>query len=207
MSETGGVRGSIEDLFDKYDKDGNGSIDCSELKGIITDAMKLGRHGANVEAVPGDDEIEVLMRSLDNDGSMTLDLDEFTAFVMESLSQSEDKRMKFAGRSSLHQKLYLFLDSIFSAHSDKQADAKQAAAARVIQRNWRSYKEGKRNARLMQVLQAARQYDFEDILAAAGESDQEEEEEGEGEEKAVKADTRENAAEPTFEPYATQEEC
>ena len=58
--------------FDKFDVDGSGLIDASELQGAL---MHLGLHYDN-EAILG------IIRKFDDDGNGQLDLDEFVAMAV-----------------------------------------------------------------------------------------------------------------------------
>ena len=85
--------------------------------------------------LPSTDEVAAFMKSLDKDGNGSLDKEEFTKFVLESLQQSEEERMKFASRSPLHEKLYLFLHSVFDHEKGPHKEMIDNAAAMIIQRS------------------------------------------------------------------------
>ena len=125
----------ISMLWRKYDADRSGAIDVEEMKALLVDAVipTLEKQASNADStggnggggknhLPSTAEVAAFMKSLDKDGNGSLDKTEFTNFVLESLQQSEEERMKFASRSPLHEKLYLFLHSVFDHEKGPHRD-------------------------------------------------------------------------------------
>ncbi|XP_078613881.1 uncharacterized protein LOC144883340 [Branchiostoma floridae x Branchiostoma japonicum] len=66
-------RAAIQTVFDKFDKDGGGSIDREELGDML---RELGES-------PTEDVVTAMMMSLDKDKSGTIDFDEFLSMVKQ----------------------------------------------------------------------------------------------------------------------------
>jgi Ca2+-binding EF-hand superfamily protein len=169
----------ISMLWRKYDADRSGAIDVEEMKALLVDAVvpTLEKQASNADStggnggggkghLPSTDEVAAFMKSLDKDGNGSLDKEEFTKFVLESLQQSEEERMKFASRSPLHEKLYLFLHSVFDHESGPHKEMIDNAAATIIQRSFRRYLNKKHDADLLNVVKAAEEFNFDSLLEA-----------------------------------------
>jgi len=62
----------------RYDSDGGGSLDSSELKKVVRGLMKVGRKDLS------DQELSAFVNNLDEDGSGSLEFNEILAFVQPS---------------------------------------------------------------------------------------------------------------------------
>ena len=68
-------RATINDVFKKHDKSGDGALDAKELKQLIRKDLKLGAKDAS------DKDIAALVAALDDDGGGELDIAEIADFV------------------------------------------------------------------------------------------------------------------------------
>ncbi|KAF5747464.1 putative calcium-binding protein CML23 [Tripterygium wilfordii] len=75
---------SIEKIFDKFDKNGDGKISSGELVDVL---RALGSE-TSVE------EVEVVMREIDKDGDGFIDIREFTEFYYSGGGGDEESRDK-----------------------------------------------------------------------------------------------------------------
>ncbi|KAJ8761217.1 hypothetical protein K2173_001273 [Erythroxylum novogranatense] len=85
--------GSVDELrrmFDKFDRNGDGKISCSEL------VDSLGELGTKMSS----EEAQCMMKEYDKDGDGHIDLDEFVAFIQQGgsddASQCEEKDLRDA---------------------------------------------------------------------------------------------------------------
>lgn len=76
----------MKNIFNKYDKNGDGKISFDELKEIL---------GAIGTATPSTDEVKRIMSELDKDGDGFVDLDEFIAFHSQSSADSKELKEAF----------------------------------------------------------------------------------------------------------------
>ena len=166
-------------IWRKYDKDKSGAIDVDEMKELLADAVKptlektaqsadlVGGGSSRLAAhLPTKQETAAFMKSLDKNGNGSLDKAEFSKFVLESLQLSEDDRVKFASRSQLHEKLYLFLHSVFDHEDGPHKDAIRNAAATMIQKAFRRFLTKKQDRDLLNVVKAAEEFNFDSLLEA-----------------------------------------
>ena len=65
----------IKRIFDKFDRDGNGSIDMGELKKIL----KVFKRNVT------DEEVKFMMEDLDSDGNGEIDFEEFCDMIQSTL--------------------------------------------------------------------------------------------------------------------------
>ena len=120
---------------------------------------------------PTMEEMETLMGSLDHEGEGNLDRDTFVSFILQSLSQTEEKRSKYSQRSSLHQKLYFFLSSVMLLKVQNAIDLQRTNAAIEIQSTWKIYCDNKKAKQFMALMTQAKEFSFEDLLAAANDGE------------------------------------
>ena len=176
----------ISMLWRKYDKDRSGAIDVEEMRELLIDAVKptlekqaasadstgagtlgVGKHLLSIE------EVSAFMKSLDKNGNGSLEKEEFTKFVTESLQMSEEERVSFSTKSQLHEKLYMFLHSVFDHEDGPHKRAIDNAAAAIIQRAFRRYLNKKQDADLLNVVKAADEFNFDSLLQATIGGDEE----------------------------------
>ncbi|CAI0450896.1 unnamed protein product [Linum tenue] len=72
-SPINGSTDEIRQIFDKFDKNGDGKISCSE----VVDSLK--ELGTAVTAA----EVECMIKEFDKDGDGYIDLDEFVGFIQD----------------------------------------------------------------------------------------------------------------------------
>jgi Ca2+-binding EF-hand superfamily protein len=176
----------ISMLWRKYDKDRSGAIDVEEMRELLIDAVKptlekqaasadstgagtlgVGKHLLSIE------EVSAFMKSLDKNGNGSLEKEEFTKFVTESLQMTEEERVSFSTKSQLHEKLYMFLHSVFDHEDGPHKRAIDNAAAAIIQRAFRRYLNKKQDADLLNVVKAADEFNFDSLLQATIGGDEE----------------------------------
>ncbi|CAI0450894.1 unnamed protein product [Linum tenue] len=80
-SPINGSTDEIRQIFDKFDKNGDGKISCSE----VVDSLK--ELGTAVTAA----EVECMIKEFDKDGDGYIDLDEFVGFIQSGGSWKELK--------------------------------------------------------------------------------------------------------------------
>ncbi len=70
---------TVEEIWSEWDKDGNGYLDKSEMKGFITATMKQANpdHSAEIS----DEEFTKIFAEFDIDGSNTIEKDEMAVLV------------------------------------------------------------------------------------------------------------------------------
>jgi len=80
------ILGNVRETFDKIDTDHNNSISTDEL------AQLLKEVGGGVECKP--DEVEAMMKEMDEDNDGTIEFDEFQAFYMSSRKRYEHEFLR-----------------------------------------------------------------------------------------------------------------
>jgi Ca2+-binding EF-hand superfamily protein len=100
----------LKTLFDQFDVDGSGAIDRGELQRLMIDLP--GRYYVSPEDVclPGD--VALVMKTLDADGSGTVDFEEWKNWVLTGVKKSPASRAKFSAQSPGHLRLDRFMDTI-----------------------------------------------------------------------------------------------
>lgn len=78
------VASDVDNAFSKFDKDGNGTIDRSEMEAVMKD---LG-------CPLGSDDLNELMSKVDEDGNGQIDKDEFTRWFIQSRSRLQGEITK-----------------------------------------------------------------------------------------------------------------
>ncbi|CAN1122776.1 Calcium-binding protein CML24 [Linum perenne] len=82
-----GCTEEIRQIFDKFDKNGDGKISCSE---VVESLKELGTAVTSAE-------VECMMKEFDKDGDGYIDLDEFVGFIhsggFEEGSMGDCKKM------------------------------------------------------------------------------------------------------------------
>lgn len=100
----------VDEIWEKYDVDGDGTIDSDELMKLVSEVMEWDETGKGDGPTP--EEAQRFLASMDTDGNGVLDKDEFTAFVVNALAMNVDLRIAFAQRSAMHAKLMVFVTNI-----------------------------------------------------------------------------------------------
>jgi len=67
----------ISDLWTRYDKDGNGTIDQEECRIMLEDVMEVTQSHRHVS----DDLFNLIFNTMDEDGNKSIDMDEFTSHL------------------------------------------------------------------------------------------------------------------------------
>ncbi|CAN0913730.1 Calcium-binding protein CML24 [Linum grandiflorum] len=78
----GAATDEIRQIFNKFDKNGDGKISCSE---VVDSLKELG-----TAVTPA--EVECMMKEFDTDGDGYIDLDEFVAFIQSGGFEESDCR-------------------------------------------------------------------------------------------------------------------
>merc|ERR1711998_80870 len=132
----------FEDAFRMFDKDGSGTIDCSEFRDVCR----------QIGIIPTDSELQMMIEEIDTDNSGDIDMDEFVNAISNKMvdAESEDHiRAAFQmfdnddsghlSRDEIHEVLLHLGDnltpdvidkliSIADVDSDGQIDAKEFVA-------------------------------------------------------------------------------
>ena len=74
---------TINQIWDKYDKDGNNTLDKSEMRAFIQETMKEA--GVNKEIT--EEEFNTIFSQFDIDGSETIERDEMAVLVKKMAEQ------------------------------------------------------------------------------------------------------------------------
>ena len=171
----------LSNLFDRHANEA-GTLDAVAMKTMIgfsvnTMTRRVNEKNYNEATIvapfmlPTTEDMDTLMGSLDQDGTGQLDKDTFVNFIVQSLSQTEEKRAKYSKRSSLHQKLYFFLSSVMLKQIQDGIDLQRENAAKEIQKTWNIYRDNKKAKTFMALMTQAKEFSFEDLLAAAADGD------------------------------------
>ena len=120
-------------LFQTYDADESGALEADEVRQIMLDCIEDERK------VLTKDEVTQFMRVIGgedaneiNDEELTISQDNFVQFIMSGILKNKKQLSKFAKRSPMHKKLYVFM-----VHLMADGDALERAE---YQRNEASYK-------------------------------------------------------------------
>ena len=106
-------RAACRAIFHQVDSDMSGYIDAEELVQLLTKLMDdLKLQSMNTQHEITLEEAEYFIDSMDSDGNMLIDCDEFVNFMVIGMSASNDAKIKFRERSSLHEKLALLIDGL-----------------------------------------------------------------------------------------------
>ena len=67
----------VNDIWQEYDKDGNGYLDKEETKAFVKNTLSEMNDNASIE----DQDFEDTFKEFDKDGSGTIEKDEMAAFI------------------------------------------------------------------------------------------------------------------------------
>jgi len=93
-------RKAYREAFDAFDTDKGGSVDKGEIKAIMN---QLGQH-------PSDEELAVIMKDYDADGSGDIDFEEFCAMM--------HRQMQSSGKEELIAETFKWFDSDNAGYID-----------------------------------------------------------------------------------------
>lgn len=104
-------RAACRAIFHQVDTDMSGYIDAEELVQLLTKLMndmnlQSSKHEITIE------EAEYFIDSMDSDGNSLIDCDEFVDFMVVGMSASDDAKIAFRDRSSLHEKLSILINGL-----------------------------------------------------------------------------------------------
>jgi Ca2+-binding EF-hand superfamily protein len=97
----------VSQIWKKYDKDGTDNINAEEFKALMTDCC-----GGDAAAVPTMEESMKFLNFLDEDGNHTLERSEFHHFILYATRMTDNQRVEYAGRSTMHAKLMIFIQAL-----------------------------------------------------------------------------------------------
>jgi len=100
----------LKNLFSHFDADGSGEIDREELERLMIDLP--ARFYVSPESVCLREDVDLVMKTLDEDGGGTVDFEEWKNWIVKGTKKSRGARDKFASQSDGHRRLDLFMDTI-----------------------------------------------------------------------------------------------
>ena len=100
------VNSVVDEIWRRYDKDGTNKINATEFQAMMTDCV---RQGGETQATPKMEETRKFLKFLDQDGDNTLDRNEFHDFILYGSRMTDEQRIEYAKRSSMHAKLMIFI--------------------------------------------------------------------------------------------------
>ena len=68
---------TVDEIWDKWDKDQNGTLDKAEMRGFVEATMRE----ANINKTVTDEEFNQIFQQFDIDSSQTIERDEMAVFV------------------------------------------------------------------------------------------------------------------------------
>ena len=71
------INKNVEDIWDQYDKDGNGYLDKNEAKLLVLDSLKLMGESTQIDQK----EFDEVFKMFDKDGNGTIDKGEMASFI------------------------------------------------------------------------------------------------------------------------------
>ena len=92
------------------DTDNSGEIDREELKRLMIDLPT--RFYVSPETVCLPTDVDLVMKTLDEDGGGTVDYEEWKTWILQHTKKSRSARDKFCAQSEAHHRLDLFIDTI-----------------------------------------------------------------------------------------------
>jgi Ca2+-binding EF-hand superfamily protein len=104
-------RAACRAIFHRVDTDMSGYIDSEEFVNLLTNLM----NELNLESTKHQitiDEAEYFIDSMDADGNSLIDCDEFVDFMVKGMSATDDQKILFRDRSSLHEKLSILINGL-----------------------------------------------------------------------------------------------
>ena len=96
----------VRSVFKKYDTDGNGSIDATEMRDMIADVI------SERSDPPSEKEIKLFMGAMSNSEDGKVHEKDVLKFFLGGAAQSYERRRNFASRSPMHAKLDHFIQYI-----------------------------------------------------------------------------------------------
>ena len=104
-------RRHLRSLFKKFDIDGNGSINLSELIAMITEVkLSVGIQTADISFC--DEDAKMILAAMDADGNGAIVEDEFVNWMNDGLCIPISKRTKFAEKSDFNKRTAGFLNAV-----------------------------------------------------------------------------------------------
>ena len=102
----------VSNVFKKYDTDGNGKIDATEMRDMIADII------ADRSDPPSEKEIQLFMRAMSNGEDGEVHEKDILRFFLGGAAQSVERRQNFANRSPMHNKLDHFIQYILDVEAN-----------------------------------------------------------------------------------------
>ena len=106
---------ALHALFTKYDRQRRGYLDVRALSSMLIETMWDSTQvpgSVAAEQLPSQDDIEGVMKFLDNDGNMQLERQEFVVWIAGGLNKSPESLAKFRKKGRTQELLVNFLQSI-----------------------------------------------------------------------------------------------
>jgi Ca2+-binding EF-hand superfamily protein len=100
----------LKNLFSHFDADNSGEIDRTELERLMIDLPT--RFYVSPESVCLPEDVDLVMKTLDEDGGGTVDFEEWKQWIVKGAKKSRSARNKFSRKSPAHKRLDLFMDTI-----------------------------------------------------------------------------------------------
>ena len=96
----------LHKMFQKYDKDGSGHIDCKELAAMMCDLV------ANMDMPAAIECSEAVVKHLDTSGNDLLEEEEFFAWLNNGMKMSESDRAQLRKGGASKYNLVVFLEGV-----------------------------------------------------------------------------------------------
>ena len=97
---------AVHQLFAQFDAAGSGVVNADDLGEMISTTIR--------EEVTSE-ELSLFVKAMDNDGDGNIQERELIHFFLKGLAQHPSKRRAFASRSTFHEKLAKFMESVLDA--------------------------------------------------------------------------------------------
>lgn len=114
------INAVVDEIWRRYDRDSTNKINATEFQAMMTDCV---RQGGESQATPKLEETRKFLKFLDQDGDNTLDRNEFHEFILYGSRMTNDQRIEYAKRSSMHAKLMIFISVLIEETKVKQGQA------------------------------------------------------------------------------------
>ena len=109
----------LRHLFDEYDLEGTGHLRKEDLSTML---FELSVICPNLQLPRSENDLNVLMQILDDDGNGTIEKQEFVNWVCKGLSMTKEQRQKFRSGNQMRQRLDCFLIAVEKALSQQPAE-------------------------------------------------------------------------------------
>ena len=83
------INKNVEDIWDQYDKDGNGYLDKNEAKLLVLDSLKLMGENTQIDQK----EFDEVFKMFDKDGNGTIDKGEMASFIRKVAGLESQKEV------------------------------------------------------------------------------------------------------------------